>query len=155
LREEKLVLREISQQEIIATYDDNQHLVLDTANVIFKDKDVAYSLKFLLAVLNSILLNWWYGSQFKGLQVKLNQLSRLPIRRINFNNPAEKSAHDEIVKLVEEMLALQKQHQQADAALEDSRHPLKQRIESLDREIDQRVYALYGLTEAEIKIVGG
>jgi hypothetical protein len=48
-----------------------------------------------------------------------------------------------------------RQCQQADPALEDSRHPHKRRIESLDREIDQRVYALYGLTEAEIKIIEG
>jgi hypothetical protein len=59
------------------------------------------------------------------------------------------------VKLVEEMLALQKQRQQANTALEDSRHTLKRRIESLDREIDHRVYALYGLTEEGIKIVEG
>ena len=82
-------------------------------------------------------------------------ISQLPIRRIDFDNPAEKTAHDEIVSLVEEMLDLQKQHQQALSALEDARHPLQRRIEALDREIDRRVYALHGLTEEEIKIVEG
>jgi hypothetical protein len=64
-------------------------------------------------------------------------------------------AHDEIVRLVEEMLSLQKQYQQAEATLEDACHPLKRRIETLDREINRREYALYGLTEAGIKIVQG
>ena len=32
---------------------------------------------------------------------------------------------------------------------------LPNRIEALDKEIDARVYRLYGLTEEEIKIVGG
>ena len=129
--------------------------MLDTANVIFKDINVTYSLKFFLAVLNSKLLNWWYGSQFKGLHIKLNQLSRLPIRRIDFTDPAEKSAHDEIVKMVEEMLDLQKQRQQAEAAKEDARFALQKRIQALDKEIDARVYRLYGLTEEEKKIVEG
>lgn len=53
------------------------------------------------------------------------------------------------------MFALQKQHQQASSALEDARHPLQRRIESLDREIDRLVYELYGLTEEEIRIVEG
>jgi hypothetical protein len=51
------------------------------------------------------------------------------------------------------MLALQGQHRQVEPAMEDARHPLMRRIESLDREIDRRVYAQYGLTEEEIKIV--
>ncbi len=48
-------------------------------------------------------------------------VGQLPIRRIKFTDPAEKSAHDEIVKLVEQMLELQKQHQQAEIAKEDAR----------------------------------
>jgi hypothetical protein len=55
--------------------------------------------------------------------------------------------------LVREMLALQEQHQQVEATMEDAHHPIMRRIESLDREIDRRVYVQYGLTEEEIKIV--
>ena len=87
--------------------------MLDTANVIFVEPDNPYSLKFILAILNSKLLNWWYGSQFKGLHVKLNQLTQLPIRTINFSDPAEKRQHDEIVQLVTEMLELHKEHAEA------------------------------------------
>ena len=77
----------------------------------------------------------------------------LPIRRIDFANPGEKTAHDEIVRLVEQMLELQKQRQQAEAAKEDTRFALQKRIQELDSEIDARVYRLYGLTKEEIKIV--
>ena len=115
-----------------------------------------YSLFYVLGLINSKLINYYFKTNLGGgLHASPANVRRLPIRRIDFSNPTEKSAHDEIVKLVEEMLALQKQCQQADTALEDARHPLKRRIESLDREIDQRVYALYRLTEAEIKIVEG
>jgi type II restriction/modification system DNA methylase subunit YeeA len=80
-------------------------------------------------------------------------IAQLPIRRIDFADPADKSAHDEIVKMVEEMLELQKQRQQAEAGKEDARFALQMRIEALDKEIDARVYRLYGLTEEEIKVV--
>ena len=156
IRPEKIVLREISQQEIIAAYDENQYLVLDTANVVYKSENIIYSLKYILGLLNSRLINWWYGSHFKGLHVKLNQLKQLPIRRIDFDNPVEKSVHDEMVKLVEKMLALQKERQ-AVRPEDDYDHArnLDREIASVDGEIDKRVYALYGLTEEEIKIVGG
>jgi hypothetical protein len=156
IRAEKLILREISQQEIIATYDDNQYLVLDTVNVIFKFDEVTYSLKYVLGLLNSQLINWWYRSHFKGLHVKLNQLTQLPIRRINFDDPAEKSAHDEIVQLVEKMLALQKERQSVRPEDEYDRvRDLEREVARVDEEIDRKVCALYGLTEEEIKIVEG
>jgi hypothetical protein len=130
--------------------------VLDTANVVLKPDDVDYSLKYVLGILNSRLINWWYSSHFKGLHVKLNQLTQLPIRRIDFGNPAEKSAHDEIVRLVEQMLALQKERQSVrpEDDLDRARH-LDRQIAGVDAEIDQRVYKLYGLTEGEIKVVEG
>jgi hypothetical protein len=77
------------------------------------------------------------------------------IMRRSLADLAEKSAHDEIVKMVEEMLALQKQRQQAEAGKEDVRFALQKRIDALDKEIDVRVYCLYGLTEEEIRIVEG
>jgi hypothetical protein len=76
-----------------------------------------------------------------------------PIRRIDFADILEMSAHDEIVKMVDEMLDLQKEYQQADANKEDARFILQKRIKELDNKIDACVYRLYGLTEEEIKII--
>lgn len=53
------------------------------------------------------------------------------------------------------MLDLQRQHAEADAVFEDRRHDLARRIAQLDRQIDQLVYELYGLTDEEIAIVEG
>jgi hypothetical protein len=72
---------------------------------------------------------------------------------MDFANIAEKSAHDSIVKMVEEMLDFQKQRKQAEAGKEDERFALQKRIPELDEEIDApagagwRVYQLDGLTE--------
>ncbi len=75
--------------------------------------------------------------------------------RIDFADPTEKSKHDEIVRLVEEMLEVQKQNQQAEAGEEDARFALQKRIQAVDEEIDARVYRLYGLSPEEINIVEG
>ncbi len=53
------------------------------------------------------------------------------------------------------MLELHKEHAEAERALDDRRHALQKRIEKLDDEIDAKVYALYGLTEEEIRVVEG
>lgn len=155
-RQEKIVLREISKQEIIAAYDTESYLILDTANVIFTEKDNPYSLKYLLALLNSKLINWWYGSQFKGLHVKLNELAIIPVHKIDFENSASKIAHDEIVKLVEKMLILQKERQavRPEDNLDIARN-LDRKIKEVDTEINEQVFKLYGLSDEEIKIVEG
>ena len=81
-----------------------------------------------------------------------NSLSQpLPIRMIDFANSAEVKQHDELVKLVEQMLAL---HQKVAAATNPADRQMYQRqIEMTDRAIDRLVYSLYDLNEQEIKIV--
>jgi hypothetical protein len=80
-------------------------------------------------------------------------IEKLPIRTIDFTNPAEKAQHDRMVALVEQMLAL---HRSLPAAHTPQEKALLERqIESTDRAIDALVYELYGLTDEEIRIVEG
>lgn len=62
-------------------------------------------------------------SDFKNSspQVAIFNISRVPIRAINFNDPAEKSAHDKMVSLVESMLALYKSLASAQSPIEKER----------------------------------
>jgi type II restriction/modification system DNA methylase subunit YeeA len=55
--------------------------------------------------------------------------------------------------LVEQMLAAKAKH--AVTTTESEKNRLDIQIEALDRQIDEAVYELYGLTEEEIKIVEG
>jgi hypothetical protein len=60
------------------------------------------------------------------------------------------------VRLVEKMLVLQKEHQSVRREDDlDRVRNLERQIAQVDAEIDQRVYALYGLSPDEIKIVEG
>jgi type I restriction-modification system DNA methylase subunit len=112
---------------------------------------------YVLGLMNSRVLAYYYQAVlFDGLSIVPDNIRKLPIRRIDFENPAEASAHDEIVKLVEKMLALQKERRSV--RLEDDLdrvRALEKEIARVDAEIDRQVYALYGLTEEEIKIVEG
>ncbi len=116
---------------------------------------------FLLGILNSRISDFvlkQIASTKQGgyFEQKPMYISQLPIHRIDFENPAEKSAHDEIVRLVEKMLALQEERQSVRREDDlDRVRNLERQITQVDAEIDKRVYELYGLTEEEIKIVEG
>ena len=66
-------------------------------------------------------------------------------------NKAERSRHDRIVDLVDRMLVLHPQLAKAKSPPDRAR--LESQIAATDRKIDQLVYELYGLTDAEIRIV--
>lgn len=120
--------------------------------------DSQYSHFYLLGLLNSKLLSAFLktiSSPFRGGYIALNRqyIEQLPVRTINFTNPAEKARHDRMVELVERMLDLHKQL--AAAKTEHAKTNLQRQIDATDAQIDQLVYELYGLTEDEIKIVEG
>jgi type I restriction-modification system DNA methylase subunit len=118
---------------------------------------------YLLAVLNSKLIFSYYkriasvlGDPDKGGRLRWfrQDVLKLPIRRIDFDNPSDKSIHDEVIILVKKILALQKERQSVRPEDEYDRvRNLEREIAKVDKEIDNRVYALYGLMEEEIKIV--
>lgn len=78
-------------------------------------------------------------------------LKQLPIRSINFDNPEDVLKHDEIVKLVETMLKLNKDIDTARTP--QGKELIQRQIDATDKQIDKLVYELYDLTEEEIKIV--
>ena len=78
-------------------------------------------------------------------------MEKLPIRPINFSDPADKARHDTLVSLVERMLELHKRSPRTPQEQE----MVKREIEVTDRQIDRLVYELYSLTEEEISIVEG
>lgn len=97
---------------------------------------------FLLGILNSRLMTFWFVHKFGKLQrgvfpqFKVNELAQFPIA---VATEAQKQA---ISQRVEKILADKKADLKADTAV-------------LDKEIDQLVYALYDLTPEEIAIVEG
>jgi hypothetical protein len=151
----KIVYPDIAKESRFA-FDDEKYYPSAT-NFIIPKADY-----YLLGVLNSQLVFFALkalcpvlGDPQRGgrLRLKTVYIQHLPIRRINFDDPADRRRHDAIVALVTEMLQLQKDYAQAEREKEDRRHALKRRIGEVDAAIDRLVYELYGLTEEEIKLV--
>jgi type I restriction-modification system DNA methylase subunit len=111
---------------------------------------------YVLGLLNSRLLFWRLRSIsniFRGGWITCTKqyVERLPIRLINFSDPADKSLHSKMIELVERMLTLHKQLPAAKTP--DDKTRIQRQIDATDHQIDHLVYELYGLTNNEIEIV--
>jgi len=129
---------------------------VDVGGVTFKSTHANNDLCYLLALLNSKLLAWFFpnvSAPFRGNWMSANRqfLSQVPIRVINFSVKSDKAKHGEIVSLVDQMLALHRKL--ATVRTPHEQTALQRQITATDRQIDQLVYELYGLNEEEIKLV--
>ena len=138
--------------KILECYLDNgQYLAGKSTVVVFPEK---IDLKSLLAILNSKLLTFCYKSLFKSLslsggymRIGAPQVGSLPIM---FPTAIQQK---QIEVLVDRMLDLNKKLAPIRDTPFSEREELKSEIEKTDKEIDNLVYDLYGLSEAERKIV--
>lgn len=120
--------------------------------------DSKYVPKFILGLINSKLLFWILkkmSNKFRGGWITCTKqyFGNLPIKKIDFANSMQVEIYKQIIILVDQMLESKKQLQKAKT--EGDKNYLNRKCERLDKEIDQLVYKLYGLTEEEIKIVDG
>ncbi len=116
-----------------------------------------YSREYMLGLLNSRLLEWYVkqtATQMRGgwYSFEARFIRGLPIETCSLQDRAERTMHDKMVKLVERMLDLHKKLPKAKGATKTA---IERRIKATDRNIDQLVYELYGLSDKEIAIVEG
>jgi hypothetical protein len=151
---EKILMRQTGDS-LIATIDRDRHLCLNNMHVLVPAQETP-ALTYILGVLNSRLLNWYYQTlnPEKGealAEVKRNNVAKLPISLPKPGDQSDNVHHDRMVELVEHLLAL---HQQLAAAkTPHDRTVLQGQIAATDRQIDRLVYELYRLTAEEIKLV--
>jgi predicted type IV restriction endonuclease len=154
---QKIAVRETGDS-IIATLDiENRYFLSSLYAIYFQNPNEKISLRYLLGIINSNLSSFVAKKIALDLTIgaftkfRTNQLARLPIYEINFNDKESIKNYDRIVFLVERMLTLHKQTPRTPQEKES----LQREIASTDHQIDKLVYELYGLTEDEIKIVEG
>ncbi len=112
--------------------------------------------EYVLGLLNSKLLFWnlrHTSNLFRGGWITCSKqyLGELPIRRIDFFDPDDTARHEKMVKFVEQMLAAKKEL--GKALTDRDTEYWQRRCDTLDRQIDELVYELYGLTEEEMALV--
>ena len=129
-----------------------------TGNIFTVRAETLESELYLLGIINSRLTDFFWKIMFTDFkssfpQVTIFSLSQVPVRVIDFNNSDDKSSYAKIVALVEKMLALHQQHTAAKTPHDTTL--LQRQIDATDKQIDQLVYQLYGLSDDEIALVEG
>ncbi|HMQ70309.1 MAG TPA: N-6 DNA methylase [Ignavibacteria bacterium] len=157
---ERILIRQIvsgNPLRIYASYTNEELYNTQTIfNLVLKD-DIKIDLKFILAILNSKLMNFYHS--FKYLDLSKNLFQKIliqncklfPIPKIDFKNVNESELHFKIVKEVFQIMESKKQL--TNSQTDKDKTYWERRCNSIDREIDKLVYELYGLTEEEIELV--
>ncbi|MFH1915304.1 MAG: TaqI-like C-terminal specificity domain-containing protein [Pseudomonadota bacterium] len=153
---EKLLFRRVSDH-LIATYDDKQFYALNTLVVITLRQQGKLSMKYLLALINSQLLNLYYVKYLKSTkkifsEIQARQLAQLPIRIIDFDDPEDVMLHDNLVMLVDRMLGLNVKLDESKTSQE--KEMAKRQIEATDKQINDAVCKLYGVSAEDMRAVG-
>ncbi|MTJ49892.1 type II restriction endonuclease [Dolichospermum sp. UHCC 0259] len=131
----KIVWGEISDQPKFA-FDDSNYYAEATTFLMTGEK-----LKYLLAILNSKLSEWYFNQISTTTGMGTNRWKKYKIEMLPIKEPTET---EELLleKIVNQILTAKKSDPKADTT-------------GLETEIDQLVYQLYELTAEEIKIIEG
>jgi len=148
---DKLLLRQTGDS-LIATYDNKRFYHLNNVHSVALKPDKPYDLKYILALLNSKLMNHYYHLTSLELgrtmaQLDIETIEQLPLKE------ASKQEQRELVVLVDKMLSLNKQLK--DPTFAEQREAIQKEIDATDIQIDEKVFDLYGLTEEEKEIARG
>lgn len=140
----------------IATYLPSGLYTLNTVYNIFCTKPTGYSLEFILGLICSKVLRWyWLRSFFDQKEtfpkIKKDALLSIPIPKIDFGDHKQKAAHDAVVAKVQAMLGAKKLL--ARAKTDKDKNYYESKCTALDNQIDRLVYDLYDLDEKERQIV--
>jgi len=130
-------------------------LGLTDTTVLF-DNGQPESLYYILGLLNSKLLTFRfkYLAKLKSggiLEYFWNNVSKLPIKRIDFALKGEVSFHSDIEIRVKKIIELIERKRSC--RTESENLAIQTMIEKADNEIDCIVYQLYGITDEEIDII--
>jgi len=117
--------------------------------------ECCWSPLYLLGVLNSALTTFWLqrtSTVFRGGYLALNRqyIEEIPLVAPTDHSSNRRSDAYRLQDMVEQMLAF---HAQPLGRTAHEQSSQSRQIEVIDREIDQLVYKLYGLTDDEIRIV--
>jgi hypothetical protein len=151
-RQDRICIRQIGATPISTFVPANIFTLNTIYNVYLKEKN-ASNIKFLLGIINSNATKFFWrksNSDEKKTfpKIKKEGILSIPVPLINNQN---KQHHDEIVKLVNQLLVLNKKKATSKLLAKISQIEIK--IEYCENRINHLVYELYDLTEEEIALV--
>lgn len=119
---------------IVAAYDNGGMHGLYTCSVIFPKNGIDISLKYILGLLNSKLINVWYKNYDTDIEIKLVSMKNIPIPDISLSNQSELSS-------------------MVDKLMESKKEKNRDKTSELLILIDKIVCDIYGLTDEERRVI--
>lgn len=150
----KILIRRVGS-DLKATLDTSKYWNLNTIyNIQLKDNDY----EFIVGVLNSTLINFWFRQKFVFEDklfpyARISQLSQIPIHEIDKSSSLENKLHTQITSLADRVLSLNKRLNELKDKSSSEKSKIGAEIKKTDHEIDELVYNLYGITKEEQKII--
>jgi adenine-specific DNA-methyltransferase len=134
---EKILIQRITggSKPLKAAYDNQGLYNKESINNIILKEDSPVKTKFILALLNSKLINWFYTIQFTNESNLTVNLSKTYLSQIPISLPKNE---DDFITIVDEILSIKKENNLADT-------------QGLESQLDQLIYKLYDLTDTEIQ----
>ncbi len=121
---------------MMAALDSRGMITLDNVGNIFVRDDIEP--EFIIALLNSKLINWYVYRFVYAKAVRTMRFDKYHLAKVPLCSYKGKSEYDKIVKLVKEL---------SNKGIPESRR------ESIKNEINTQIYNLYKLTNAEVRLV--
>ncbi len=131
-----------TKDRLICALDPTNELVLNNVNLI-RARNKSANLKFLLAIINSEVINFYFKTLVTDVNIKTIYLDQIPIRKI----PSEKQKP--FIELVDRILSITDDEDYLNNGDKQAM------VKALEKRIDKLVYELYDLTPEEIKVVEG
>lgn len=145
---EKIIVARMGKS-LVATYDSGGLYVKDAMLLLPNGSGV--SLRYLLGIINSRLMNYFYQEYFVTIDVLKNALLSLPIVLPDLSNPLSKQIHDDINQKVTQIL--EARHNLASSKTDKDINYYTHKVDTISHQIDMLVYSLYKLTENETHII--
>jgi hypothetical protein len=137
------ILTRKTGNKLIACYDEDGYFYEQTLHGT-SVKSTQYEIKYILALLNSRLFDWYYRNhpfQKKRTfpQVRISMLKNLPIKKASLQEQKQ------IADLVDKIISQKKRLD--GSAVVDQREAIQKEMDATDAEIDEKILDLYGITD--------
>jgi len=145
--EEKILIHQVGGSNIKA-YLDKERYYATISTILIRKLNDKLNLRYLLAIINSSLIRYWYKKQAVTSTVKLSELRRIPIFDININDSKQSKIYAQLITLVDKIQELFKKENKMEEHT-DSYNNLKKKIKEVNENINDNIFRLYGLTDKE------
>jgi len=151
---DRLLLKRIATKpECVFVSKNNNLLAFNTVYSVYNVKN--YDCRFILGVLNSDLMSFYYETVYNlGMnlttQLTIEYLKELPIPIIDFKNKSELNIYEQIIKQVESRITLQEQLNTE--KLETNKTQINRLIKFTETQINELVCKIYKIEHSEIQL---